>query len=112
MCEMDRDALLALVERAREDADFPGYFLLCQVGIRGVRSAYKWLDWRGVLRRRSDLEDDYESDLNEQGWNAGADDDLGSVMRAFDTTRFAEEVDAYIDRLGYLGMLFPLYYAD
>lgn len=32
---MDRDELKALVERAREDADFPGYFLYCQVGISG-----------------------------------------------------------------------------
>lgn len=112
MCEMDRGALFALVERAREDVEFPGYFLLCQVGIRGVRSEYGWLDWRGCLRARSDLEDDCESDLNGQGWNAGEDADLGSEMRAFDRRRFAEEVDAYIDKLIGLEMLFPLYYAD
>ena len=37
---MDRDELKALVEGAREDADFPGYFLYCQVGISGVRSSF------------------------------------------------------------------------
>lgn len=112
MCEMDRDALLALVDRAREDEEFPGYFLYGQVGIRGVRSSYGWVDCDGFLRTRFELELEYEFELNEMGWDAGADGDLGSEMRAIDPTRFADGVDAYIHKLIGLETLFPLYYAD
>ena len=56
---MDRDELKALVEGAREDADFPGYFLYCQVGISGVRSSFGWVDSDGFLRTRDDLTDEY-----------------------------------------------------
>lgn len=48
---MDRDELKALVEGAREDADFPGYFLYCQVGISGVRSSFGWVDSDGSCAR-------------------------------------------------------------
>lgn len=112
MCEMDRDALFALVERAREDDEFPGYFLYCQVGISGVRSSYGWVGCDGFLRTRFDLESDYEFELNSRGWDAGADGDLGSEMRAIDPTQFADGVDAHIHKLIGLGRLFPLYYAD
>lgn len=112
MCEMDRDALLALVDRAREDEEFPGYFLYGQVGIRGVRSSYGWVDCDGFLRTRFELELEYEFELNEMGWDAGADGDLGSGMRVIDPDGFSDGVDAYIARLEAQGVLIPLYYAD
>lgn len=112
MCEMDRDALKALVERARESDDFPGYFLYCQVGISGVRSEYGWVDCDGFLCTRSDLEFEYEYELNDMGWDAGADSGLGSEMRVIDPDGFSDGVDAYIARLEEQGVLIPLYYAD
>lgn len=47
MRELTVDELRALVEQARKDVDFPGYFLYCQVGISGVRSEYGWVDSDG-----------------------------------------------------------------
>ena len=113
MCEMSRDALKALVERAREDEDFPGYFLYCQVGISGVRSSFGWVDSDGFLRTRDDLADEYEDELDymcEVGLSASA--MLGRTMRAVDPSCFDEGVDSYIARLEAQGMLIPLYYAD
>lgn len=112
MCEVTTDALRALVERAREDDEFPGYFLYCQVGISGVRSEYGWVDSDGFLRMRFDLELEYEYELNAMGWDAGADGDLGSEMREIDPVGFGEGVDTYIARLEEQGVLIPLYYAD
>ena len=114
MCEMDRGALFALVEQARESDDFPGYFLYCQVGISGVRSSYGWVDCDGFLRTRDDLADEYEAELEREGVirGLGSDELLGGAMRGIDPTGFDIAVGMYIDRLVAQGMLIPLYYAD
>lgn len=109
---MDRDELKALVERAREDADFPGYFLYCQVGISGVRSSFGWVDSDGFLRTRDDLADEYEAELDYMGAAAGANSLLGACVSMFDRAWFDEGVDSYIARLEAQGVLIPLYYAD
>lgn len=114
MCEMDRDALFALVEQARESDDFPGYFLYCQVGISGVRSSFGWVDSDGFLRSRDDLADEYEAELDYQGASLGlgSDELPGGAMRGIDPTGFDIAVGMYIERLVAQGVLFPLYYAD
>lgn len=114
MCEMDRDALKKLVERARESDDFPGYLLHCQVGISGVRSSFGWVDSDGFLRSRDDLADEYEAELDYQGVSLGlgSDELLGGAMRGIDPTGFDIAVGMYIDRLVAQGALIPLYYAD
>jgi hypothetical protein len=114
MCEMDRDALKALVEQAREDEDFPGYFLYCQVGISGVRSSFGWVDSDGFLRTRDDLADEYEAELDYMGAAARLDvgDLLGGAMRAIDSNGFDKGVSIYIAQLESRGVLIPLYYAD
>ena len=112
MREMTTDELRALVEQARESDDFPGYFLYCQVGISGVRSSYRWVDSDGFLRTRFELDLEYESELNEMGWDAGADGDLGSEMRAIDPDGFNTGAKKYIARLEARGVLIPLYYGD
>ena len=109
---MDRDALKALVERAREDADFPGYFLYCQVGISGVRSPFDWVDSDGFLRTRADLADEYEAELDYTGAAAGTGSLLGACVSMFDRAWFDEGVATYIARLEAQGVLIPLYYAD
>lgn len=114
MCEVTTDALRALVERAREDDEFPGYFLYCQVGISGVRSSFGWVDSDGFLRARDDLADEYEAELDYMGAAAGigSDDLLGGMARRIDSDGFGVGVDAYIARLEAQGVLIPLYYAD
>lgn len=114
MCEMDRDALVALVERAREDEDFPGYFLYCQVGISGVRSLYGWVDSDGFLRTRDDLADEYEAELDYMGAAAciGSTELLGGMAREVDPGGFDAGVSMYIARREAQGVLIPLYYAD
>jgi len=114
MCETDRDALKALVEQAREDDEFPGYFLYCQVGISGVRSSFGWVDSDGFLRTRDDLADEYEAELDYMGAAAGigSDDLLGGAARRIDSDGFNAGVDMYIARLEEQGVLIPLYYAD
>lgn len=112
MCEMDRDALKALVEQARESDDFPGYFLYCQVGISGVRSECGWVDSDGFLRTRDDLADEYEAELDYMGAAAGGGGSLGADMSMFDPVGLDEGVSAYIARLEAQGVLIPLYYAD
>lgn len=114
MREMNRDALKALVERAREDETFPGYFLYCQVGISGVRSPYGWVDSDGFLRARADLADEYEAELDCMGVAAGLGwgDLLGGASRIIDPDGFEAGVSIYIGRLEAQGALIPLYYAD
>lgn len=114
MREMNRDALRALVERAREDADFPGYFLYCEVGISGVRSLFGWVDSDGFLRTRADLVDEYEAELDYMGVAAGlgGGDLLGGASRKIDPVGFDAGVSIYIARLEAQGVLIPLYYAD
>jgi hypothetical protein len=109
---MDRDELKALVEGAREDETFPGYFLYCQVGISGVRSSFGWVDSDGFLRTRADLADDYEAELDYTGAAAGASGLLGAATAMLDAAGFDEGVDSYIARLEAQGVLIPLYYAD
>lgn len=109
---MDRDELKALVERAREDETFPGYFLYCQVGISGVRSVFGWVDSDGFLRTRDDLADEYEAELDYMGAAAGASGLLGAATATLDPAGFDEGVDSYIARLEAQGVLIPLYYAD
>lgn len=112
MCEMDRDALKALVEQAREDESFPGYFLYCQVGISGVRSEYGWVDSDGFLRMRADLADECEAELDYLCAAAGGSGLLGDDMRLFNPAGFDECVTTYIEHLVAQGVLIPLYYAD
>lgn len=113
MCEMDRDELKALVERAREDETFPGYFLYCQVGISGVRSVFGWVDSDGFLRTRVDLADEYEAELDYTGAAViGTRRLLGGMTRAIDPDGFDKGVSIYIARLEAQGVLIPLHYAD
>lgn len=112
MCEMDRDALKALVERACEDEEFPGYFLYCQVGISGVRSEYGWVDSDGFLRMRADLADECEAELDYMCAAAGGRGLLGADMVLFNPAGFDECVTTYIEHLVAQRVLFPLYYAD
>ena len=114
MCDISRDALKTLVERAREDETFPGYFLYCQVGISGVRSSYGWVDCDRFLRTCDDLSDEYEAELDREGASLGlgSDELLGGAMRGIDPTGFDIAVGMYIDRLVAQGTLIPLYYAD
>jgi hypothetical protein len=111
---MDRDELKALVEWAREDETFPGYFLYCQVGISGVRSSFGWVDSDGFLRTRDDLADEYEAELDYTGAAAGLERGalFGAAARAIDPAGFGEGVSIYIARLEAQGVLIPLYYAD
>lgn len=109
---MDRDELKALVERAREDETFPGYFLYCQVGISGVRSSFDWVDSDGFLRTRADLADEYEAELDYMGAAAGTSSLLGACVSMFNRAWFDEGVDSYIARLEAQGVLIPLHYAD
>lgn len=114
MCEIDTDELRDLVEQAREDEAFPGYFLYCQVGISGVRSEYGWVDSDGFLRARDDLADEYEAELDYMGVAAGigSDDLLGGASRRIDPAGFDAGVTLYVERLVAQGVLIPLYYAD
>lgn len=105
---MTAEEVRALVERAREDEDFPGYFLYCQVGISGVRSPYGWVDSDGFLRARADLADEYEAELDCMGGG----DLLGGASRMIDPDGFEASVSIYIGRLEVQGVLIPLYYAD
>lgn len=109
---MNRDELKALVERAREDADFPGYFLYCQVGISGVCSSFGWVDSDGFLRTRADLADECEAELDYLCAAAGGSGLLGDDMRLFNPAGFDECVTTYIEHLVAQGVLIPLYYAD
>lgn len=109
---MDRDALKALVEWAREDETFPGYFLYCQVGISGVRSSFGWVDSDGFLRTRADLADEYEAELDYMGAAVGASGLLGAATAVLDVAGFGEGVDSYIAHLEAQGVLILLYYAD
>lgn len=114
MCDIDTDELRDLVEQAREDEAFPGYFLYCQVGISGVRSSFGWVDADGYPRTRADLADEYEAELDYSGAAAGLERGtlLGAEMRAIDSDGFDEGVSIYIARLEAQGVLIPLYYAD
>lgn len=114
MCSdtMTSEEVRAVVEAALQDEDFPGYFLYCQVGIRGVRSNYVWVDASGRLWDRWGFELEWEYTLNERGWDRGEDGDLGSEMRRHDPSEFAAGVDALIEERVSRGDLFPLYYAD
>lgn len=109
MRELSRDELKALVERAREDADFPGYFLACDLGLSDP--AYCWVDADGFLRSRADLADEYEDELDyacEAGFTASA--LLGGAMRAIDPSEFDEGVSFYIAQLLGQGVLIPVVY--
>lgn len=113
MCSdtMTSEEVRAAVAAALASDDFPGYFLYGQVGIRGVRSPYKWVDTAGKLWDRWGFELEWEYMLNERGWDLGK-DDWGSEMRRDDPRLFARGVDSLIaDRMAD-GDLFPLYYAD
>lgn len=112
MCELTVDELRALVERAHEDEEFPGYFLYCQVGISGVRSEYGWVDCDGFLRMRADLADECEAELDYMGAAAGCSGLLGADMALFNPAGFDECVTTYIEHLVAQGVLIPLYYAD
>lgn len=109
MCSdtMTSEEVRAVVEAALQDEDFPGYFLYSQVGIRGVRSSYGWVDASGRLwdRRAFELKWEYEQ-------NGRGPDDVGSMMRWYQPDVFAMGVDALIEERLDSGDLFPLYYAD
>ena len=97
MCSdtMTSEEVRAVVEAAFASDDFPGYFLYCQVGICGVRSLYEWVDVAGVLWDRWSFELEWESILNQRGWDRGED-----------------SVDSLIEDRAARGELFPLCYAD
>lgn len=113
MCSdtMTSEEVRAVVAAALASDDFPGYFLYCQVGIRGVRSPYEWVDAVGTLWGRWDFEHEWEYMLNERGWDLGK-DDWGSEMRRDNSRLFASGVDSLIEDRAARGDLFPLYYAD
>ena len=110
VCEMDRDELKALVEWAREDESFPGYFLACDLGLSDP--AYAWVDADGFLRSRADLADEYEAELDFMGAAArlGVGDLLGGAMRAIDSDGFDKGVSIYIAQLEARGVLIPVTY--
>ena len=110
MCEIDTDELRDLVEQAREDEDFPGYFLYCQVGISGARSSFGWVDSDGFLRTRDDLADECEAELDYLCAAAGGSGLLGDDMRLFNPAGFDECVTTYIEHLVAQGVLIPVVY--
>lgn len=109
---MTSEEVRAVVAAALASDDFPGYFLYGQVGISGVRSPYEWVDRAGVLWDRWSFELEWESILNQRGWDRGEDGDLGSEMRWNDPSEFAACVDSLIEDRAARGDLFRLYYAD
>lgn len=113
MCSdtMTSEEVRAVVAAALASDDFPGYFLYGQVGIRGVRSPYEWVDTMGALWGRWDFELELEYALNERGWDLGL-DNWGSEMRRDNPRQFAAGVDSLIADKTADGELFPLCYAD
>ena len=113
MCSdtMTSEEVRAAVAAALESDDFPGYFLYCQVGIRGVRSPYEWVDRAGTLWDRWSFELEWECILNDCGWDQGV-YDWGSEMREGNPCMFAAGVDSLIAGRIADGELFPLYYGD
>lgn len=109
---MTTEEVRAAVAAALKSDDFPGYFLHCQVGIGGVRSPYEWVDVAGVLWDRWSFEIEWESILNQRGWDRGEDSDLGSELIWDNPSEFAAGVDSLIEDRAARGELFPLYYAD
>lgn len=110
MCEIDTDELRDLVEQAREDEAFPGFFLACELGLSDP--TYCWVDADGYPRSRADLADEYEAELDYSGAAAGLERGalLGAEMRRIDPDGFDEGVDIYIARLEAQGVLIPVRY--
>lgn len=108
MCEIDTDELRDLVEQAREDEAFPGFFLACELGLSDP--AYRWVDSDGYPRSRADLADEYEAELDYSGAAAGLDFDelLGGAMRKIDPDGFDVGVGIYVARLEAQGVLIPV----
>ena len=108
MCEIDTDELCDLVEQAREDEAFPGFFLACDIGL--IDPAYCWIDSDGYPRTRADLADEYEAELDYMGAAAGLQRGtlFGAATRKIDPVGFDEGVSIYIARLEAQGMLIPV----
>ena len=110
MCEMSRDALKALVEQAREDEAFPGFFLAADLGLSD--EAYKWVDADGFPHSRADLVSECEAELDYLGAAWGGGDSLGADMSTFDPAGFDMSVSMYIGRLEAQGVLIPVRHGD
>lgn len=110
MCEIDTDELRDLVEQAREDEAFPGFFLACDLGLSDP--ACCWVDADGYPRSHDDLADEYEAELDYMGAAAGigSDDLLGGASRRIDPDGFDAGVSIYIARLEAQGVLIPVTY--
>mgnify|MGYP000985740148 CR=1 FL=1 len=110
MCEIGTDELRDLVEQAREDESFPGFFLACELGLSDP--AYCWVDADGYPRSRVDLAVEYEAELDYMGAAAGlgGGDLLGGASRKIDPDGFDAGVSIYIARLESQGVLIPVRY--
>lgn len=112
MRELSWPEIKALVDRAREDEVFPGFFLAADLGLSD--EAYKWVDSDGFLRSRADLVDEYEAELDYMGAAAGlgGGDLLGGASRKIDPHGFDKGVSFYIARLEAQGVLIPVRHGE
>ena len=106
--KLDRDELKALVEQARNDPEFPGYFNARALGV--TDPAYRWVDADGFLRLRDDLAAEYEAELDYTGVSVGLvpGELLGGAMRRIDPYGFDVAVMMHVGRLEAQGVLIPV----